>query len=180
MDARLRGVPGVMALAGRSDLVAGLTARLDQLDAFVAEEDRRLEDLVGQSPDEVETASASLIALRDALWAVRNDRIRTARAVAELAAGEGGAAALTGFLAIQQTLSALDRLEVRGRDSAGIHLYVWDHGLDLADPAIAALISARATAIRCSRPDRFASPDPCSASCTRQPPRSASSATTRG
>ncbi|MGD9702745.1 MAG: SIS domain-containing protein [Acidimicrobiia bacterium] len=143
VDASLRGVPGVVALAGRVELFAGLTARLDQLDAFVAEEDRRLEELEGQSADEVEAASASLIALRDALWAVRHDRIRTARAVDELAAGENGEAALTGFLAIQQTLSSLDRLEVRGRDSAGLHLYVWDHGLDLDDPAVAALVAAR-------------------------------------
>ena len=31
---------------------------------------------------------------------------------------------------IQQALSAIDRLEVRGRDSAGLHVFVWDHGLD--------------------------------------------------
>ena len=39
-----------------------------------------------------------------------------------------------GALSIQQALSALDRLEVRGRDSAGLHVLVRGHGLDLADP----------------------------------------------
>ena len=34
-------------------------------------------------------------------------------------------------LSVQQALSALDRLEVRGRDSAGLHVLVRDHGLDL-------------------------------------------------
>ena len=38
-----------------------------------------------------------------------------------------------GYLAIQQALSAIDRMEVRGRDSAGLHVFVWDGRLDL-DP----------------------------------------------
>ena len=38
-----------------------------------------------------------------------------------------------------------DRLEVRGRDSAGLHVMVTDHGLDLSDPTISGLIGARAT-----------------------------------
>jgi glucosamine--fructose-6-phosphate aminotransferase (isomerizing) len=44
---------------------------------------------------------------------------------------------------VQVALSALDRLEVRGRDSAGLHLMVWGHGLDLTEPAIAPLVAAR-------------------------------------
>ena len=77
--------------------------------------------------------------MRDALWAVRHDRLRTAREVLQLAGREAGEGALAAYLAIQQALSALDRLEVRGRDSAGIHVFVHEHGLDLADPARAGL-----------------------------------------
>ena len=51
--------------------------------------------------------------------------------------------ARAGYLAIQQALSAIDRMEVRGRDSAGIHVFVWHHGLDLDDPAVAADLAAR-------------------------------------
>ena len=40
---------------------------------------------------------------------------------------------------MQAALSAIDRLEVRGRDSAGLMLLLRDHGLDLTDPATAAL-----------------------------------------
>ena len=32
---------------------------------------------------------------------------------------------------------------MRGRDSAGLHLFVWHHGLDLADPAVAAAARQR-------------------------------------
>ena len=47
------------------------------------------------------------------------------------------------MFSLHQALSALDRMEVRGRDSAGIHLLVSNHGLDLADPTIASAIESR-------------------------------------
>ena len=143
VDALLKGLPGLMALVDRPQLVAAITARLDQLDAFTAEVDRRLEadDL---APEELERRGAEAIALRDALWAVRNDRLRTAREVSKLAGRDAGEGALAAYLAIQQAFSALDRLEVRGRDSAGIHVFVHDHGLDLSHPAVQAAIRERA------------------------------------
>ncbi|MGH9126863.1 MAG: SIS domain-containing protein, partial [Acidimicrobiales bacterium] len=66
------------------------------------------------------------------------------------AAGAGGMgaaalspAALGGYWAIEVALSAIDRLEVRGRDSAGLHLLVSGHGLDLQRPEIQVLLGAR-------------------------------------
>ena len=35
-------------------------------------------------------------------------------------------------------------MEVRGRDSAGLHVFVWDHDLDVDDPAIVAAVAERA------------------------------------
>jgi glutamine---fructose-6-phosphate transaminase (isomerizing) len=142
-DALLKGVPGLRALVGRPDVVASLTARLDQLDGRADEEDRRIEASPELGAEAIEQAGAGLIALRDAVWALRHDRIRTARAVEELAGRDAGEAALAGYMAIQQSLSAIDRLEVRGRDSAGLHLYVWQHGLSFDDPAVAALLVGR-------------------------------------
>ena len=76
---------------------------------------------------------------------------RTARAVEDLVGGApSGRAALDAFHSIQVALSALDRLEVRGRDSAGLHVLVTGHGLDLDDPTIARLHRARVATIRCS------------------------------
>ena len=143
VDQLLLGVPGVLALAGRSELIAGITARLDQLDGRIAELERSLES-AHLSPDEIESINAELLAARDAVWAVRKDRLRTANAVADLAGRDAGETALAGYLAIQQALSAIDRMEVRGRDSAGIHVMVWNHGLDLADPALTATVRQRA------------------------------------
>jgi glucosamine--fructose-6-phosphate aminotransferase (isomerizing) len=143
VDTLVHGVPGVLALAGRSELIAGITARLDQLDGRIAERERSLES-EHLSPDEIESINAELLAARDAVWAVRKDRLLTAAAVADLAGRDAGESALAGYLAIQQALSAIDRMEVRGRDSAGIHVMVWNHGLDLADPVLAATLRQRA------------------------------------
>ena len=141
-DALLHGVPGVLALAGRSELVAGITARLDQIDARIADRERLLETAT-LTPDEIEASSAELLAIRDAVWAVRRDRLDNAAAVDELAGRDAGPAALAGYLAIQQALAAIDRMEVRGRDSAGIHVMVWGHGLDVAHPAVSAALHQR-------------------------------------
>ncbi len=143
VDRLLRGAPGVHALLGHPELVIGITARLDLIDAISGAEEQRIEALEGAASDELERANADLIRLRDAAWAVRNDRLRTAREVEALTGPEPTRSAVTGYLAVQQAFSAIDRLEVRGRDSAGVHVYVWNHGLDPADPAVAAILAER-------------------------------------
>ena len=93
----------------------------------------------------LEAVNAAVIRLKDATWAVEKDRVRTARAVADLAGSEPGWGATEAYTSIQQALSAIDRLEVRGRDSAGLHVLVRDHGLDVDSPAVAGLLRGRAS-----------------------------------
>jgi glucosamine--fructose-6-phosphate aminotransferase (isomerizing) len=143
VDHALHGMPGMLALVGRSELIAGIGARLDQIDGRIVDRERSLEAGNMLTADEIEAVNAELLAVRDAVWAVRKDRIRTAHAVAELAGRDASVGAVAGYLAIQQALSAIDRMEVRGRDSAGIHVLVWNHGLDLSDPSVAATIAQR-------------------------------------
>jgi glutamine---fructose-6-phosphate transaminase (isomerizing) len=142
-DDLLKGVPGVSALMGRYELAVGIVARIDQLDARAAETESRIESDVLLDADQQERISTELIELRDATWAVRNDRLRTAREVEALAGRDCTAAAMAGYLAVQQSLSAIDRLEVRGRDSAGLHLFVWNHGLSLSDLAVQRMLAER-------------------------------------
>ncbi len=87
-----------------------------------------------------------LIAAKDALWAIRNDRVAAARAVEDLSGGApAGHALVAAFHSIQVALAALDRLEVRGRDSAGLHVLVSGHALDGDRDALARLVGERAT-----------------------------------
>src|SRR5262245_30041560 len=95
VDAALHGLPGVLALADRHDLLAAITARLDQLDAYAGEVDAVL---AAPAPDvdDLEAASAASIQLRDALWAIRRDRLRTAHEVAAPAGRDASSAAYSG------------------------------------------------------------------------------------
>ena len=142
-DQLLHGVPGVCALVGRHELLAAMNAKLDQLDARATEYEQWIESSTDLTVEQIEQANIEMIALRDATWAVRQDRLRTAREVDALAGRDAGRAAIAAYLSVQQALSALDRLEVRGRDSAGVHLFVWDHGLSVADPAVQSLLAQR-------------------------------------
>src|SRR5438105_565307 len=133
VDAALRGTAGVRALLDAPSLAAGIGT-------VVADVDRRVEGLErwadsGRCPlvgPELEAFNGALVRIRDVAWALARDRLRTAEAVADLAGGSAGAAAIDAYWAIQVALSAIDRLEVRGRDSAGLHVLVGGHGLDAA------------------------------------------------
>lgn len=146
VDAALRGTPGVRALLRHGTAATGLRAlaadTTRELDAIERDLDRGAVPVAGSG--ELEQLNAAIVRCKDALWAVARDRLRTARAVADLASGfELGDGAIEVLTSVQVALSAIDRLEVRGRDSAGVHLLVRDHALDLADPTIARLVRER-------------------------------------
>ena len=134
-DRLLGGVPGLLALDRDPSLVGRVTATLAVAPGLLV----GFEEVLGESTD-VEEANAALVRVRDALWSVTRDRLGTHVGVASLrsAAPAPSDAGLAVLLSTQQALSAIDRLEVRGRDSAGLQLTLWDHGLDPADPAVVA------------------------------------------
>ena len=83
-----------------------------------------LRDDVAAAAGRIEAGDESL---DDALWRIREDRLATAQAVADLLGADAPQATeelVAGWWAVQVALSALDRLEVRGRDSAGIAVLV--------------------------------------------------------
>jgi len=138
VDAALRGSAGVTALLASPQ-------HADAIDLAVAaleEEAKRFEVTadeggLGLTGPQLEAFNAALVRLKDATWAVRRDRLRTAGEVAALAGEATSTAAVEAYTAIQVALSAIDRLEVRGRDSAGLHLLVDGHDLDLTGPDVA-------------------------------------------
>ena len=142
-DLLLRGDAGQFCLADNHQLVAEMTSRLDQLDAFVTSFEATVE-----SSEQVQNPSAELVLkqiinAKDALWELRNDRIRTARLVDALAGQGASKSARSGYFSIQQAFSGIDRLEVRGRDSAGVHVLVWGHGLNSTDKNVKSLLANR-------------------------------------
>ena len=143
-DGGLRGVPGISALLADRVGLAGLEHRAEALSGAVADLDAMLDARPDAAPAaDLEAVNAALVRVKDAVWSVARDRLRAARAVDDLADGDTGSSALEAFAAVQVALAALDRLEVRGRDSAGLHVLVRDHDLDLSDPTVARLLADR-------------------------------------
>ena len=140
VDALLKGVPGVRALLDQRQLVTAIEERLSRFDDVIAEREAILDSADVES---LEVGARELGALRDVIWSIRRDRLRTAAEVAALAGRDASVGAVAGYLMVQQAFSILDRLEVRGRDSAGVHLFVWNHGLPADDPAVVAALAER-------------------------------------
>jgi glucosamine--fructose-6-phosphate aminotransferase (isomerizing) len=148
-DARLRGTDGVWALVHDRRLLAEVEGLTAQLGAATKDIEAGLDARPGGRDgdgerDPLEAVNAAVVRLKDAVWSIERDRVRTARAVADLAGSEPGWAATEAYTAIQQALSAIDRLEVRGRDSAGLHVLVRGHGLDLDGAAVTRMLAQRA------------------------------------
>src|SRR6478752_1662412 len=129
VDAALRGSAGVRALLRDPDGTVALATALERLERTVRDFDARLDDEVASAPLVDEALNRAIALVRDRLWALRRDRLRTADAVAALAGDLRSRAAVDGYLSVQIALSAIDRLEVRGRDSAGLEVVVRDHAL---------------------------------------------------
>jgi len=122
-DQLLRGDAGIQALAGNLSLASDIVSRLDLIDAMADAEERRIDALHADTVT-LDAQASALSRVKDASWALRRDRLRTADAVHALAGRNASVSSLAGYLSIQQALSAIDRMEVRGRDSAGISVLV--------------------------------------------------------
>jgi len=142
VDARLRGVAGIRTLlADRATAVA-----LEDRAARITERLRAVEDALDRgevASEDLERANAAVVRCKDVTWAVARDRLRNARAVGDLAGAGASVAAIEAFASVQVALSAIDRLEVRGRDSAGLTIVVRGHGLASGDPGVTRLIADR-------------------------------------
>jgi glucosamine--fructose-6-phosphate aminotransferase (isomerizing) len=148
LDALLRSTDGVALLVRNRDLAPRMVTTTTAVAEWITETESSLDaaELAGATPDgssSLEAVNAALLRLKDARWAVERDRIPTAGRVRDLVGADAGWSAIEIGTSIEQALAAIDRLEVRGRDSAGLTVLVRDHGLDLDDPTIARMVSAR-------------------------------------
>jgi glucosamine--fructose-6-phosphate aminotransferase (isomerizing) len=145
VDRSLRGPAGLRCLLSEATTTDAIAVRSDRIGGQIA----ALESLLDSGcwrvgTDRQEKVNATLVRLKDAWWALDRDRLACARDVADLLSDHDGTANLDAWWAIRVALAALNRLEVRGRDSAGLHLLISRHDLDLTAPDVVALIGSRA------------------------------------
>jgi glucosamine--fructose-6-phosphate aminotransferase (isomerizing) len=144
LDALLRSTDGVALLVRDRALTTRAAAVGEAVADWIATTEAQLDAQGPPDGRSLEDANAALLCLKDARWAVMRDRLPTAAAVRELVGADPSWSAIEVGTSIQQALSAIDRLEVRGRDSAGLTVLVRDHDLDLTDPAVQRLLVDRA------------------------------------
>ncbi|NOX29460.1 MAG: SIS domain-containing protein [Actinobacteria bacterium] len=134
LDLSLRSLPGVRCLVADPELVVELGRILDALSVEIEAIDAALDR--GDAADrDAEAVNAAMISLKDGVWALRRDRLRNAEAIRHLTSVAASPDAVAIYWQVQVALSALDRLEVRGRDSAGIEIVVRNIDLDAVEPA---------------------------------------------
>ncbi len=144
VDATLRGVPGLLTLWDDREAIGRIDALVQDLTLRARAVERELDDAHHVvAPADLEATNAALIRVKDALWAIGRDRLRAVEQVAGLTDGEASPAGLAVALSLHQALSALDRLEVRGRDSAGLEVQLTGHGLDPEDPLVVRALEER-------------------------------------
>jgi glucosamine--fructose-6-phosphate aminotransferase (isomerizing) len=115
--------------AGFAAIVAdpALAARLERLAARLAErrdlESRRFDEVSGQlSAGDAELMAERIETLSDIAWTLRAELLGNAAKVRRLLPGPADAGALGLMRHVNAVLNSIDRMEVRGRDSAGISL----------------------------------------------------------
>ena len=127
VDAELRGPAGLKSLVSDHSAAIRLAALAERLDYGFESLNAGLSPLlVGVDAKAREDLEALLAGARDIAWAISRDRIGMAARVASLLGGRSPdvVANFDGWWAIGVALASIDRLEVRGRDSAGIHVMV--------------------------------------------------------
>ena len=102
-----------------------LTRLSDRMQAFLSAEEALLEEMAGcLSTADLEAVNGGLVLLRDLVWGLQHDILDNVGKIVHLAGGGGigdvAPEALPKYRKINTLLNSLDRLEVRGRDSAGI------------------------------------------------------------
>jgi glucosamine--fructose-6-phosphate aminotransferase (isomerizing) len=107
--------------------VRRLTLLSEKMKAFLADEERLLEEQAGRiSTADLEAVNHGLILLRDLIWGIEKDILDNIGRICRLAGVESSAGvapeALPKYREMNFLLNGLDRLEVRGRDSAGIQI----------------------------------------------------------
>src|SRR5262249_26651992 len=137
VDQALRGTPGLRCLLGAEGLPQRVAASTARIGTRLGQLEQDLDSGVLEVPPaRQEEGNATLVALKDAWWGIDGDRLGMARGVADLMPAGAPATALDGWWSIQVALASLDRLEVRGRDSAGLHVLVAGHDLEPGDPGV--------------------------------------------
>jgi len=124
---RLKGEEGFRRLFFAAGEMESLVRLSREMHGFISAEETLLEEKAGRfSTTDLETVNRGLVLIRDLIWGLDRDILENIPRIVHLA-GAGSTAdvdpeALPKYRKLNSLLNCLDRLEVRGRDSAGIQI----------------------------------------------------------
>ncbi len=124
---RMKGEDAFRRLFFAADGVRRLADLSARMHRFLLAEEAILEEKAGRfSTTDIEAVNRGLVLIRDLVWGLDHDILDNVQRIVSLAgarrAAEVDAEALPKYRKINTLLNCLDRLEVRGRDSAGIQI----------------------------------------------------------
>jgi glucosamine--fructose-6-phosphate aminotransferase (isomerizing) len=126
MTGRLKRQDHFVRLASEPEFQKQLEAIRDELDQLIQSETEVLQNKMGHwKTKAVETADRRMEILKDVVWAIQTeilDNIRKVRDLSGMEAWDAPWDVIKMYRNINTVLNSIDRLEVRGRDSAGISL----------------------------------------------------------
>ncbi|OGD17835.1 MAG: hypothetical protein A2W03_15415 [Candidatus Aminicenantes bacterium RBG_16_63_16] len=108
----------------------------EKIDGFIQIQEDALEKRAGEmSAGDLEIVSGRLITLKDVLWELKEDLLKNQEKILELSGRLGSLPEFRKFYRLNSMLNAMDRLEIRGRDSAGL-IITFRISLDALDRAV--------------------------------------------
>lgn len=140
LKALISAEPGARFLLAESEIADEIATRVSKLQRLLQTE---VEASQSSAQQDNEQLNAARIAMKDAMWSILQDRLAVVASLQELCGTNTNAASVSAMLSVHDALRSLDRLEVRGRDSAGLHLFVSCDEADLQAPAIQAELEQR-------------------------------------
>jgi glucosamine--fructose-6-phosphate aminotransferase (isomerizing) len=107
--------------ADRHGELNALKQLAEKTQALIQTQEGLLEKRAGDMPaSDFEIASGRLVKLKDALWGLKEDLAKNQEKILSLSGGLGSLSEFRKYHRLNSVLNALDRLEIRGRDSSGV------------------------------------------------------------
>jgi glutamine---fructose-6-phosphate transaminase (isomerizing) len=135
---------GLQFALHREGRLESLRGDADRLKHQMAARESALESGSALSSREIEQVSRHLLQFKDVIWGLEEDLLRNQGKILETG-GTGCLSSIPAFQTHQRLnllLNAIDRLEVRGRDSAGVEMILKYANPEAAAQAVDALMSA--------------------------------------
>ncbi len=114
---------GVQFGINRDGRLESLKKLCSELESFIGSQEQLIETMAPEmTVSDLETVSGRFIRLKDILWGLREDLLKNQEKITGLCEDISNLSQFSKYQRLNFMLNAMDRLEVRGRDSTGVQI----------------------------------------------------------